>query len=277
MYDALKFVKIRPPPAGTVEMSGGRGMTDPQVSDLLADRVALITGAGGSLGARAVAVMHAAGAQVVAVGRNRQSLLSLTDGLPRVRVESCDVTDEAATDRLVAECLTAFGGIDILVNNAGITEPGPALAESTASFRRVLETNVVAPFTLSRQVGAAMVERGSGSIVNIGSIFGLKGVADAPTGYAVSKAAIHGLTLQLAAQWARTGVRVNAIAPGPFASGLNGHFEDAAEADFWGRRTAMGRVAQPEEFDGILRYLAGAESSYVTGQVISVDGGWAHV
>ena len=252
-------------------------MAAPLQDTHLQDRVVVVTGAGGSLGSRTVATMAAAGAHVVATGRTESSIREAVVGLERARAVTCDITDEASTQALVDECLAQHGRIDVLVNNAAITEPGDAMSSTTGSFRRVLETNVVATFTLSRQVGAGMVERGAGSIINVGSIFGGKGVADAATGYAVSKAAVHGITLQLAAQWGRAGVRVNAIAPGPFASGLNDHFEDPGEADFWGHRTAMGRVAQPEEFDELMRFLAGDGSSYVTGAVIPIDGGWASV
>jgi NAD(P)-dependent dehydrogenase (short-subunit alcohol dehydrogenase family) len=242
----------------------------------LTDRVALVTGASGALGARAAQAMHAAGAHVIAAGRSRDRLADVAR-LDRVTIEVCDLTDEQATAAMVQRSREKFGRIDVLINNAGISEPGSAQTEATESFRRVLETNVVAAFTLSRQVGQLMLDRGAGSIINVGSVFGVKGVADAPTGYAVSKAAIHGLTLQLAAQWARRGVRVNAIAPGPFASGLNDYFRDPQEAQFWGGRTALGRVAAAGEMDGILLYLASDQSAYVTGQVISVDGGWSAV
>lgn len=243
----------------------------------LTGRVAVVTGASGALGARAVAVLRAAGAQVVALGRSADRLSGALAGIGDISTEVCDITDEAATAAVVERIRDRLGRIDILINNAGITEPGSAQTETTSSFRHVLETNVIAAFTVARQVGAVMLAAGSGSIVNVGSVFGVKGVADAPTGYAVSKAAIHGLTQQLAAQWAPRGVRVNAIAPGPFASGLNNYFRDPAEAEFWGHRTALGRVAADGEMDGMLLYLASDLSSYVTGQVMSVDGGWSAV
>jgi NAD(P)-dependent dehydrogenase (short-subunit alcohol dehydrogenase family) len=251
------------------------------LSTSLDGRVALVTGASGGLGARAAEVLHAAGAHVITVARRDGLLRELADrlGPERVTVEACDVTDGQATQQVVSRAVASLRGIDILVNNAAIIEPGPgtAEAESTETFRRVIETNVVAVFTVSRQVGAAMLARGSGSVINLGSLFGFRGVADAPTGYAVSKAAIHGLTLQLAAQWARRGVRVNAIAPGPFPSGLNDYFSDEAEEASLAGRTALGRVGRTGDLDGVLLYLAGDQSSYVTGQVISVDGGWSAV
>jgi NAD(P)-dependent dehydrogenase (short-subunit alcohol dehydrogenase family) len=252
-------------------------MTAPAGLAGLAGQVALITGASGAFGARAVSVLRAAGADVIAVSRRPEPLAGLAARLGGVIAEPCDVTDETGMAAVVRRGLDRFGRIDVLVNNAGISEAGAEDAGTVAGFRRVLETNVIAVYALSRQVGAAMLERGSGSIINLGSLFGVKGVDAAPTGYAVSKAAVHGLTRQLAAEWGRHGVRVNAIAPGPFASGLNDQFRDPAQAALWGGRTAMGRVAAAGEFDGILLFLAGPQSSYVTGQVISVDGGWSAI
>lgn len=127
--------------------------------------------------------------RVIAVARRKERLKELADRLERVTAEPCDVTDEDATQEVLRRAQAAFGDIDILLNNVGINEPGSAETETTESFRRVLETNVVAAFTIRRHVGQGMLARGSGSIINLGSVFGLKGVADAPTGYAISKAA----------------------------------------------------------------------------------------
>ena len=175
----------------------------------------------------------------------------------------------------VRRVVDEHGRIDVLVNNAGIWEHGPGESESTDQFRRVIETNLIALFSVTRIVAANMLARGSGSVVNISSINSLIGVDESPASYSASKAGVNGLTMLLASQWGRRGVRVNAIAPGPFPSELNDYFGNPDDVAKWGPRTAMSRIGEPDELDGLLLYLAGDASSYVTGQVISVDGGWS--
>jgi NAD(P)-dependent dehydrogenase (short-subunit alcohol dehydrogenase family) len=168
------------------------------------------------------------------------------------------------------------GRIDVLVNNAGIGSPIPAEDEPVERFAEVLDVNVTALFALTQLVGRTMIERGSGSIVNIASILGL--VASAPikqASYTASKGAVVNLTRELAVQWARKGVRVNAIAPGWFPSEMTAEmFADPASMTFLERNAPMARGGRPDELDGALLYLASGASSYVTGQVLAVDGGW---
>jgi len=139
-----------------------------------------------------------------------------------------------------------------------------------------MRVNVEAVFALSQAVAEHMLRRGSGSIINVSSMFGLVAstpVADAP--YVASKSAVNGLTRELANQWARQGVRVNAIAPGWFATEMNSELLEDERAARWLRRQCpMGRPGQEHELDGILLFLASDASSYCTGQVIAIDGGW---
>jgi len=247
------------------------------VTGVLDDRVAIVTGASSGLGARFARVLHDAGADVVLAARRVERIEALAADLgPRAHAVPCDVAEHDDRERLVATTIERLGGLDILVNNAGIGHPQPAEDEPIDDFRAVFEVNVIGLFHLSQLAGRHMLERGRGSIVNIASILGL--VAAAPinqAAYCASKGAVVNLTRELAAQWARRGVRVNAIAPGWFPSEMTADmWGDERSTAFVARNTPMGRPGTPEELDGVLLLLAGDASSYVTGQVLAVDGGW---
>ena len=178
----------------------------------------------------------------------------------------------------MAAALERFGRVDVLVNNAGISDgPQRAETEDPADFVHAVEVNLTAAFHLSRLVAPGMIERRHGSIVNITSVHGL--VASSPNrqaGYVASKTGLVGLTRELACQWATAGVRVNAIAPGYFATDLTGEMIATDSGREWiERNTPMRRVGSAEdELDGALLFLASDASTYVTGQTIAVDGGW---
>ncbi len=171
-----------------------------------------------------------------------------------------------------------YGRIDVLVNNAGIDHIGPALDQTVGDFRRELEVNLVAPFELTRLMARSVIERGGeGSVVNVASIWALAGIGQIPdAGYAASKGGLVSLTRELAAQWARRGVRVNALAPGFFRTEMTeGRMFGDERSEAWlRRRTPMGRGGAEEELDGALLFLASAASRFVTGAVLPVDGGW---
>jgi NAD(P)-dependent dehydrogenase (short-subunit alcohol dehydrogenase family) len=243
----------------------------------LEGKIVVLTGASSGLGAHFAPILHNAGAHVVLIARRKDRLGEVAAGLTRTSQEALDVRDEEAVEAAVRRILGEHGRIDVLVNNAGIWAPGPGESESASQFRDVVETNLIALFTVTRHVAQGMLAREAGSIINISSINALKGVSESPASYSASKAGVNGLTMLLAAQWGRRGVRVNAIAPGPFPSELNDFFRDPQDVATWAPRTAMGRIGNPDELDGLLLYLASDESSYVTGQVISVDGGWSVV
>jgi NAD(P)-dependent dehydrogenase (short-subunit alcohol dehydrogenase family) len=239
-------------------------------------RVAIVTGASSGLGDRFARVLSAAGAQVVGAARRADRLERLAAEVEGLATCTCDVGVDEDLERLVASTLERFGRLDVLVNNAGIGKAYPAEDEPRDHFRRVMDVNLNALFVLSQIAGRAMLERGSGSIVNIASMYGL--VASAPVmqaSYCASKGAVVNLTRELGAEWARRGVRVNAIAPGFFPSEMAAEMiEDEQSAKFLRRNTPAGRVGRPHELDGALLFLAGDASTYVTGQTLAVDGGW---
>ena len=249
---------------------------DPTAAFRLDGKVAIVTGASSGLGSRFSQVLHAAGATVVATARRQDRLDTLVSSLPRAVSVVCDVSVDEDLERLVDSTVERFGQIDVFVNNAGIANQIAAEDESVDDFRRVVDVNLNALFLLSQLAGRHMIERGDGSIVNITSMLGL--VASAPikqASYTASKGAVVNLTRELGTQWARKGIRVNAIAPGWFPSEMTGDmFEDESSLAYVRRNTPMARPGQAHELDGVLLFLASPASSYVTGQTIVVDGGW---
>ncbi len=248
----------------------------PLPSFRLDGKVVLVTGASAGLGARFARVATAAGARVVLAARRFERLRELADELPGAVPMACDVSDEESLKNLVDSSLRSVGRIDVLVNAAGIGQAVPAEDEPLGDFRKTVEINLVAVFALSQLVGRHMLERGSGSIVNVASILGLVGVGKPElASYVASKGGLVLLTRELAVQWARRGVRVNAIAPAWFPSEMTAEMLASESGRRWVERNApMGRPGLVHELDGALLYLASDASSYVTGQVLVVDGGW---
>ena len=242
----------------------------------LAGRAAVVTGASSGLGARFAVVLAEAGADVVAAARRIDRLEELAAANPAIHPFACDVTADDGPARLVRETLDRFGRVDVCVNNAGISSGGAERQATTDGFRSVLRVNLEALFAVSQAVAAPMRAERSGSIVNISSMFG--SVASAPVpdaGYVASKSAVNGLTRELAAQWAPDGVRVNAIAPGWFPSEMTAElFEDEKAQRWFARQCPLGRPGRVDELDGALVFLASDASSYCTGQVLTIDGGW---
>ena len=242
----------------------------------LAGRVAIVTGASSGLGARFAAVLADAGAQVLASGRRVERLQALAATNPGIHPVRSDVADAGDRAELVAAALDRFGQIDVCVNNAGISSGGPKQQATVEAFREVMRVNVEAVFALSQAVSEPMRARGSGSVVNISSMFSLVAATPVPeAGYVASKSALNGLTRELAVQWAPDGVRVNAIAPGWFPSEMTESLLAHEQSRKWlERQCPMGRPGRIDELDGVLLFLASDASSYCTGQVITVDGGW---
>lgn len=254
-------------------------MTDQVTPSLSLDgRVVLLTGASSGLGAQFARVLCGAGARVMCAARREEPLRKLAAEYG-CTYRVADLNLESDRVELVAAAVAEFGTLDVLVNNAGIASSRPAENEATDDFRRVVETNLIAPFALAREAARTMLAQGRGSIVNIASVLGIVGNGQVPdAAYAASKGGLVNLTRELAAQWARRGVRVNALAPAFFETEMTGGlFNDERGLSWIKRKTPMGRPGAPGELDAALLFLASDASSYVTGQVLAVDGGWTAV
>jgi NAD(P)-dependent dehydrogenase (short-subunit alcohol dehydrogenase family) len=238
--------------------------------------VALITGGSRGLGLQIAEAFGAARATVVITARRTQWLdeaeRTLKEQGVTVHSMMCDVADPTSVEQLVQQALAACGKIDVLVNNAGLTWGAPAENMPFERWKQVLDANITGTFLMSQIVGRHMLERGKGAIVNVASVAGLGGGQLQTVGYNSSKAAVINLTRSFAIEWAKRGVRVNAIAPGMFRTRMTEAILDRAEAVVAGT-TPMGRIGQPGELAPTVLFLASEGASYITGQVIPIDGG----
>jgi NAD(P)-dependent dehydrogenase (short-subunit alcohol dehydrogenase family) len=254
-----------------------RGLFDVQ------GRVAVVTGASAGIGRAVARGLAEAGARVVVAARREAQLAALVKEIEVAGGEAlafpCDVVSEEQVDGLVAATLDRFGRADVVVNNAGTSEIIAAEEEPLEVWNRVLGVNLTGVFLVAQRFGRVMLEAGQGSIVNVASVLGLVGVGQIPqASYTASKGAVVNLTRELAAQWARRGVRVNAVAPAWFESEMTGEMFETESGMRWiERNTPMGRPGELGELVGPILFLASDAASYVTGQVLPVDGGWTSV
>jgi NAD(P)-dependent dehydrogenase (short-subunit alcohol dehydrogenase family) len=239
-------------------------------------KVAVVTGASGDLGKQFAQALAQAGADVV-LGARRENRLIETRKLVEAEgrrgiAARCDVTNPDDCTALVNAGINGFGHVDILVNNAGVGTAVPALKETPDQFRSVIELNLNACYWMAQACGRVM-QPGS-SIINIASVLGLTTVGLPQAAYTSSKAGVIALTHDLAQQWTgRRGIRVNAIAPGYFASEMTDQIHEDVIENVVIPRTVAGRLGEPGELNGALIFLASDASSYVTGVTVPVDGG----
>jgi NAD(P)-dependent dehydrogenase (short-subunit alcohol dehydrogenase family) len=244
----------------------------------LTGRSAVVTGATRGLGRAFARALAEAGADIVVVGRDEVAAAEVEKELAEIGRRSCtviaDITSRPEVERVLAMAVERFGAVDVLVNNAGACIHRPALEVTDEEWRHVLDVNLDALWTACQVFGRHMVERGSGSIVNIGSISGQ--IVNRPQwqpAYNASKAAVHQLTRSLAAEWGPLGVRVNALAPGYIKTDM-APVDEPQYRRYWIEDAAQQRYATPEELGPAMVFLASDASSFVTGSVLVIDGGY---
>lgn len=247
----------------------------------LTGRVAIVTGAAQGLGEAMAQALAEAGADIVIADINEDLARSTAERISNITGRKCialraDVTKESDIDVMVKDTIDRFGKIDILVNNAGIVRHVPAEEMSRKDWDDVINLNLTAVFLCSQRVGRHMIKRNQGCIINIASMSGI--IVNNPqpqVSYNASKAGVIMLTRSLAAEWAKYGIRVNAIAPGYMETAMTKELLKTEMAlKNWIGMTPMKRPGQPWELGGAVVYLASEASSFMTGQVLVIDGGY---
>lgn len=238
----------------------------------LQNRIALVTGASGGIGAAIAQALHRAGAAVALTGTREAALQQLAAELEdRAHYVVADLAGGGDAAALVQQAESVLGPIDILVNNAGITRDGLALRMKDADWQAVLDVNLTAAFRLARAVLRGMMRRRSGRIINISSVSGLLG-NPGQANYAAAKAGLIGMSKALALEVATRGITVNCLAPGFIETAMTDALPNAVRDDALAR-VPMGRFGSPQDIGAAAVYLASDEASYVTGQTLTVAGG----
>ena len=238
----------------------------------LQNRMALVTGASGGIGAAIAQALHQAGAAVALTGTREAALHQLAAELEdRAHCVVADLAGGGDAAALVQQAESALGPIDILVNNAGITRDGLALRMKDADWQAVLDVNLTAAFRLARAVLRGMMRRRSGRIINISSVSGLLG-NPGQANYAAAKAGLIGMSKALALEVATRGITVNCLAPGFIETAMTDALPEAVRDDALAR-VPMGRFGTPQDIGAAAVYLASDEASYVTGQTLTIAGG----
>ena len=252
----------------------------PKLFDL-SNQVAIVTGSGRGLGAAIARGLAAAGAAVMLCSRTQAEVERIAAGIVRnggkAAAVVADTSDRASCQRLIDQTISKFGKLNVLVNNAGIDSISPAEDLTDDAWERVVNTNLKGYFICSQLAARQMLAQGSGgSIVNNSSICSIIGV-NGLTVYSATKGGVNQLTRVMAVEWAKRGIRVNAIAPGYFDNIMQDATAEHASSDKQKQVlafTPMGRRGQPEELIGPVIFLASEASSYVTGAILFVDGGY---
>ena len=239
-------------------------------------RVALVTGASSGLGAHVASVLARSGARVVLAARRIESCEALAETLRAAGGDATairlDVADAASVRTALAEVDARFGKLDVLVNNAGVATTATALDLAEADWDTVIDTNLKGAFLCAQAAASLMRREGGGAIVNVASILGVR-VASHVSAYAASKAGLLQLTRALALEWARYGIRVNALSPGYIETEMTRDAIAGPVGEALVKRIPQRRIGQPGDLDGPLLLLCSDASRYMTGAEIVVDGG----
>jgi 3-oxoacyl-[acyl-carrier protein] reductase len=240
------------------------------------NQVAVVTGAGRGIG-HAIAVRLAQeGARVASVSRTESNAQKTADEINSLRADAAkayavDVADQAAVQKAAARIFEDFGRVDVLVNNAGVTRDGLSMRMSMEDWDTVMNTNLKGAFNFIQAVMRPMIKQRSGRIINISSIAGLTGNAG-QANYSASKAGLIGLTKTLARELASRGITVNAVAPGLIETDMTTVLSDEIRQAIL-QKVPLGKLGEPDDIAGAVAYLASPEAKYITGQVLTVDGG----
>jgi NAD(P)-dependent dehydrogenase (short-subunit alcohol dehydrogenase family) len=242
-------------------------------------RVVIVTGASSGIGAMLAEGLVQQGALVALAARRGELLEKMADTRRETMLPiTADVSIPEDRDRIVEQVMARFGRLDGLVNNAGIEDAGPVLGESLDRFERLLEVNLTAPVELAKKSVPHLRASGGGSIVNITSVAAVRTLGNyvPQAAYVASKGGLAAVTRELAVQWGRYGIRVNALAPGYFATDMTAKMDDAdgSPPRWFTDRLPIGRLGRDTDLVGTVHYLLAEASSYVTGQHIPLDGGY---